>query len=100
MIKFINIKNMSIIQKPTFKERYGNYIGGKFVPPVQGKYFDNISPIDGQPFTKVPHSTKEDISQAVEAAAKAFESWKKPPQQSEALSCIASPIGWRSISKQ
>lgn len=68
---------MSIIQKPTFKERYGNYIGGKFVPPVQGKYFDNISPIDGQPFTKVPHSTKEDISQAVEAAAKAFECWKK-----------------------
>lgn len=68
---------MSIIQKPTFKERYGNYIGGKFVPPVQGKYFDNISPIDGKPFTKVPHSTKEDISEAVEAAAKAFESWKK-----------------------
>lgn len=68
---------MSIIQKPIFKERYGNYIGGKFVPPVQGKYFDNISPIDGKPFTKVPHSTKEDISEAVEAAAKAFESWKK-----------------------
>lgn len=68
---------MSIIQKPIFKARYGNYIGGKFVPPVQGKYFDNISPIDGKPFTKVPHSTKEDISQAVEAAAKAFESWKK-----------------------
>lgn len=68
---------MSELKRPTFKERYDNYINGTFVPPTQGKYFDNISPIDGKPFTQVAHSTKEDIDKAVEAASKAFETWSK-----------------------
>src|SRR5690606_20707657 len=68
---------MSELKRPTFKERYDNYINGTFVPPTQGKYFDNISPIDGKPFTQVAHSTKEDIDNAVEAASKAFETWSK-----------------------
>ncbi|PRD47396.1 aldehyde dehydrogenase family protein [Sphingobacterium haloxyli] len=68
---------MSTIQRPAFKERYDNYIGGKFVAPVLGKYFDNVSPIDGKPFTQVAHSSKEDLDLAVDAAAKAFESWSK-----------------------
>lgn len=38
--------------RPTFKAQYDNFIGGKFVPPVSGKYFENISPIDGKVFTK------------------------------------------------
>ncbi|MHC8950545.1 aldehyde dehydrogenase family protein [Sphingobacterium hungaricum] len=67
---------MSIIQRPAFKERYDNYIGGKFVAPINGNYFDNISPLDGKPFTKVAHSSKEDIALAVDTAAKAFETWK------------------------
>ncbi|MFZ4862001.1 aldehyde dehydrogenase family protein [Sphingobacterium sp. Mn56C] len=68
---------MSTIQKPTFKAQYDNYIGGKFVPPVLGKYFDNISPVDGKVFTQVAHSTKEDIELAVEAANAAFPAWSK-----------------------
>ncbi|KGE15104.1 aldehyde dehydrogenase family protein [Sphingobacterium deserti] len=68
---------MSAIKKPTFKERYDNYIGGKFVAPALGKYFDNISPLDGKVFTKVAHSTKEDIELAVDTANKAFESFSK-----------------------
>lgn len=68
---------MSAIKRPTFKSHYDNYIDGKFVPPVQGKYFDNISPLDGQVFTKAAHSTKEDLDLAVDAAAKAFETWSK-----------------------
>lgn len=68
---------MSAIKRPTFKSHYDNYIGGKFVPPVQGKYFDNISPLDGKAFTKAAHSTKEDLDLAVDAAAKAFETWSK-----------------------
>lgn len=68
---------MSAIQKPTFKERYDNYIGGKFVAPVQGKYFDNISPLDGKVFTQAAHSTKEDLELAVNAAEKAFQTWGK-----------------------
>lgn len=64
------------IKRPTFKDKYENYINGKWTAPVQGKYFDVITPIDGTVFTKAAHSTKEDIQLAVDAASKAFESWK------------------------
>ena len=37
--------------KHTFKARYDNFIGGKFVPPVDGQYFDVITPITGKPYT-------------------------------------------------
>jgi len=68
---------MSTITRPTFKERYDNYIGGKFVAPVKGKYFDNISPVDGKVFTQAAHSTAEDLDLAVNAAAEAFKTWGK-----------------------
>ncbi|EMN9199897.1 aldehyde dehydrogenase family protein, partial [Pseudomonas aeruginosa] len=41
----------------TFKPRYGNYIGGEFVPPVKGQYFTNTSPVNGQPIAEFPRST-------------------------------------------
>ncbi|MFD2742478.1 MULTISPECIES: aldehyde dehydrogenase family protein [Sphingobacterium] len=68
---------MSLFEKPSFKERYDNYIGGKYMAPVNGKYFDNISPIDGKAYTKVAHSSKEDLDLAVNAASDAFQSWGK-----------------------
>lgn len=85
---------MSALKKPTFKERYDNYIGGQFIAPVHGKYFDNISPVDGKVFTKVAHSTKEDIDLAVDAAAKAFENYSKtsPTERSLLLNKIADRI--------
>jgi len=67
----------TIIARPDFKAHYDNFINGKWMAPVQGKYFDNISPIDGKPFTKAAHSTKEDIALAVDAAAEAFKTWSK-----------------------
>lgn len=67
----------TIIARPDFKAHYDNFINGKWTAPVQGKYFDNISPIDGKPFTKAAHSTKEDIALAVDAAAEAFKTWSK-----------------------
>lgn len=67
----------NIVKRPDFKPHYDNYIGGKFVAPVKGAYFDNISPIDGKAFTKVAHSTKEDIDLAVNAASEAFKTWGK-----------------------
>lgn len=68
---------MSVAQKPIFKDRYDNFIGGKFVPPVKGEYFDNISPVDGKVFTQAARSTKEDIDAAVDAATEAFKTWSK-----------------------
>ncbi|MGY3055274.1 aldehyde dehydrogenase [Pedobacter sp. UYEF25] len=68
---------MSTTQRPSFKEKYDNFIGGKFVPPVSGEYFDNISPIDGKVFTKAARSGKADIDAAVESALEAFKTWSK-----------------------
>ncbi|MBX9449919.1 MAG: aldehyde dehydrogenase [Taibaiella sp.] len=66
-----------VIARPEFKSQYENYINGRWTPPVQGKYFDNISPIDGKAFTKVAHSSKEDLELAVDAAADAFRTWSR-----------------------
>jgi len=67
----------AIAKKPVFKARYDNFIGGKFVPPVKGEYFDNISPIDGKVFTQAARSTKEDIDLALDAAHLAFPTWSR-----------------------
>lgn len=82
------------IQRPNFKDKYDNYIGGKFVPPVNGNYFDVISPIDGKVFTKAAHSSKEDLNLAVDAAAEAFKTWSKmsPTDRSNLLFKIAQVI--------
>lgn len=61
--------------KPKFKDQYENYIGGKWTPPVKGQYFENISPVDGNAFTKVARSTAEDIELALDAAWKAAPEW-------------------------
>jgi len=58
-----------------FKERYDNFIGGKWVPPVQGRYFENPSPITGHRFCDVARSSAEDIELALDAAHAARESW-------------------------
>jgi aldehyde dehydrogenase len=63
------------LAKPKFKDQYENYIGGKWTSPAQGNYFDNISPVDGKSFTRVPRSTKEDIDKAVAAAHAAAPHW-------------------------
>lgn len=60
---------------PSFKNKYDNYIGGKWVAPVKGQYFENISPVDGNSFTKVARSTDEDVNLAIDAAWKAAPSW-------------------------
>lgn len=58
-----------------FKDQYDNFIGGKWTPPTKGEYFDNISPVDGKPFTKVARSTAEDIELALDAAWAAAPEW-------------------------
>ncbi|MBS7344826.1 MAG: aldehyde dehydrogenase family protein [Caryophanon sp.] len=64
----------SVVQ---FKERYDNYIGGKWTPPVKGQYFESITPVTGKPFTQVARSTAEDIELALDAAHAAKDAWGK-----------------------
>ncbi|MHC5353488.1 aldehyde dehydrogenase family protein [Myroides sp. LJL115] len=65
------------IKFPEFKKKYDNYIGGEFVAPVKGKYFESITPITGKAFAEVAHSSEEDLILAVDAADKAFTTWSK-----------------------
>ena len=59
------------------KSRYDNYIGGEWVAPVKGQYFENITPVTGKPFTEIARSTAEDIDKALDAAHAAKDAWGK-----------------------
>lgn len=61
----------------TFKKKYDNYIGGKYVPPTNGKYFENTTPVTGEVFCEIARSSKEDVQMAVDAAHEAKEAWGK-----------------------
>lgn len=63
--------------KVSFKSRYQNYIGGGWVEPVKGQYFENVTPITGKPFCEIPRSTVEDIEKALDAAHGAKSAWGK-----------------------
>lgn len=65
----------TIVARPSFKSKYDHYIGGQWVPPASGEYFDNISPIDGKVFTRAARGNSVDIDRAIDAATEAFKSW-------------------------
>ncbi|QHC57836.1 aldehyde dehydrogenase family protein [Rathayibacter sp. VKM Ac-2760] len=75
----------------SFRSRYDHYIGGEYVAPAKGQYFENITPITGKPFCEIARGTAEDIDRAVEAGWKAFASWGKtsPAERSNMLLKIA-----------
>jgi aldehyde dehydrogenase len=61
----------------TFKPRYDNFIGGEYVPPAKGLYFENPTPVTGETFTEVARSTAEDVEKALDAAHAAAPAWGK-----------------------
>ena len=65
-----------IYSKPQYKAQYENFIGGEWVAPTSGEYFDNISPVDGEVLTRIPRSNEADVEAAILAADKAFQSFK------------------------
>ncbi|MBA2871246.1 aldehyde dehydrogenase [Anoxybacillus calidus] len=75
----------------TFKKRYENFIGGKWVPPVDGEYFENISPVTGEVYCEVPRSKAADIELALDAAHAAKEAWGRtsPAERARILNKIA-----------
>lgn len=77
-----------------FKEKYDNFIGGKWVPPVDGQYLDNITPITGEVFCKFARSNEKDINLALDAAHAAKKAWGSmpPAQRSNILLKVADAI--------
>src|SRR3954467_15135439 len=66
------------VTKIPFAERYDNFIGGKFVAPISGKYFDNASPVNGQIVCKIARSDAQDVEAALDAAHAAKGAWGRP----------------------
>ncbi|MYL32892.1 aldehyde dehydrogenase family protein [Pontibacillus yanchengensis] len=69
----------------TFKKKYDNYIGGEWVAPVNGEYFENVSPINGQVFCEVARSTEKDVDLAIDAGYQAKDSWGATSQAERAV---------------
>ena len=63
--------------KFSYKPRYEHWIGGEWVKPVKGQYFEDISPVNGKPFCEIARGTAEDIDAALDAAHRAAPAWGK-----------------------
>ena len=88
----------TVVAKGLIRSRYDNFIGGKFVAPVDGQYFDNPSPITGAKLCEVARSNAADIELALDAAHKAKDAWGKTAPAERATSSPRSPTAWRRIS--
>jgi aldehyde dehydrogenase len=78
----------------SFRDRYANFIGGDWVAPLEGGYFDNITPVTGAAFCEIPRSTAADLHKALDVAHDAAEGWGKTPaaERSNILLKIADSI--------
>lgn len=79
--------------KAQFQSRYDHFIGGQYVPPANGQYFNNPSPVNGKNFTEIARGTSDDVDRAVKAGQGAFESWSKTSVSERAV--ILNKIGDR-----
>ena len=60
-----------------FRPRYDHWIGGQYVAPSSGEYFENVTPVTGRVFTEVARGNAADIDKALDAAHKAAPAWGK-----------------------
>ncbi|MCO7238351.1 aldehyde dehydrogenase [Aeromicrobium sp. CnD17-E] len=75
---------MSVFAQPgtdgsvvSYKPRYDHWIGGEYVAPSSGQYFENVSPVNGKVFTEIARGNAEDIEKALDAAHAAAPAWGK-----------------------
>jgi aldehyde dehydrogenase len=78
----------------SYQSRYDHWIGGEYVAPVKGQYFENVSPVNGKVFCEVARGTAEDIEAALDAAHAAAPAWGKTSvtERSNILNQIADRI--------
>ncbi|BCI91489.1 hypothetical protein NIIDMKKI_66950 [Mycobacterium kansasii] len=78
----------------SYESRYENFIGGEWVAPAQRRYFENLTPVTGQPFCEIPRSDEADVDKALDAAHAAAPGWGKtaPAARAAILNKIADRI--------
>ena len=69
----------------SYKARYGNFINGRFVPPLQEQYFVNSTPVTGAAIAEFPRSDASDIERALDAAHAAAPAWGRTSVQARSL---------------
>jgi aldehyde dehydrogenase len=82
-MKLESLKDLGV--KNPYKAQYDNYIGGKWVAPADGKYFDNVSPVTGRVFCQIARSSEKDINLALDAAHAAKDAWGKTSGTARAI---------------
>lgn len=65
------------VERPQIKNQYNHFIGGEWIKPSSGAYFENISPVDGKVLSHAAQGNAQDIELALDAAHKAFATWSK-----------------------
>ncbi|WP_406101792.1 aldehyde dehydrogenase family protein [Streptomyces sp. NBC_01003] len=75
----------------SYQARYDHFIGGEYVPPALGQYFENPSPVNGKPFTEIARGTEADVERALDAAHAAAPAWGRtsPTARADILLKIA-----------
>lgn len=74
-MSFANLSNLGLANP--YKTKYANFIGGTWLAPIDGQYFDNVTPLTGQVFCQIPRSNAKDIEAALDAAHSAKVAWGK-----------------------
>ncbi|MET9297547.1 aldehyde dehydrogenase family protein [Streptomyces sp. NPDC003077] len=69
----------------SYQSRYDHWIGGEYVAPVKGGYFENPTPVNGRPFTEIARGTAEDVDRALDAAHAAAPAWGRTSPAERAL---------------
>jgi aldehyde dehydrogenase (NAD+) len=84
--------------RPKLRERYGLFIGGRWVAPKSGRYFETINPADEAHLADVAYADVADVDRAVQAARKGFDRWRKlaPADRAKYIFRIARAITERS----
>src|ERR1035438_3926470 len=79
------------IRKEGVRSRYANFIGGKWVAPIQGKYFADHSPINGAKLAEFARSSSADVETALDAAHAIKDEWgsTSPANRAAVLNKIA-----------
>ncbi|MBF9232210.1 aldehyde dehydrogenase [Microvirga alba] len=87
----MNKPEFTRVVQPKFKAKYGNYIGGQWVEPASGRYFENTSPVNGQVLCEIARSEAADVERALDAAHAAKDAWGRtsPAERGVILNAIA-----------
>ena len=74
-----------------YRSRYDHFIGGEYVAPAKGGYFENPTPVNGQTFTEIARGTADDVERAIDAAEGAATAWGRtaPAERAGVLLAIA-----------